>query len=129
MARITPKHAFVVAQFHLVIATFGRRGVFGSEEARQVATEWRRRQGELRMALTKVSFVPDHVHIAARAHPAVAPADLVVALINAAQEIMTPELVHGGLNRLWQPSAYIGGYGDLASPQMRKYIENWAVIL
>ena len=129
MARISAQHADVVAQFHLVLATLGRRGIFGSEEARQVATEWHRRQGELRVALTKVSFVPDHVHIAVRTHPAVAPADIVVALMNAAQEIMTRELVDAGLNRLWQPSAYVGGYGDLASPQIRKYIENWAAVL
>ena len=118
-----------MAQFHLVLATLGRRGVFGSDEARQVATEWRRLQGELRVALTKVSFVPDHVHIALRTHPAVAPADVVVALMNAAQEVMSRGLVHAGLNRLWQPGAYVGGYGHLASPQIRKYIESWAAIL
>jgi hypothetical protein len=50
-------------------------------------------------------------------------------LLNAAQEITTPELIHARLNRLWQTSAYVGGYGDLASPQIRKYIESWAAVL
>jgi hypothetical protein len=27
---------------------------------------------------------------------------------------------------LWQSSGYIGSYGDLVSPQIRKYIHNWA---
>jgi hypothetical protein len=30
-----------------------------------------------------------------------------------------------GQSRVWQPSAYIGGYGDLTSPQIRKYIHNF----
>jgi hypothetical protein len=42
---------------------------------------------------------------------------------------MTRELVHAGLKRLWQPSAYVGGYGDPASSKMRKYIENWKAAL
>ncbi len=124
-ARISPQHAFVVARFHIVLATAGRTGVFGSREGRQVATEWLKLQARLRMALIKVSIVPDHVHVALRAHPAVSPAEIVVALMNSAQEVMTEGLVSAGLNRLWQSSAYIGGYGDLASPQVGKYIENW----
>ena len=72
-----------------------------------------------------MSFVPDHVHVALRVHPARSPADTVVELMNAAQEVMEQELASAGLNRLWQPSAYVGSYGDLASPQVRSYIENW----
>lgn len=84
--RVNARHAAVVAQFHLVLATCRRRGVFGSAEGRAVTSEWRKLQTTLRMALIKVSFVPDHVHIALRAHPAESPADLVVALMNAAQK-------------------------------------------
>ena len=124
-ARINPRHAFVVAQFHIVLTTSGRKGVFGSREGRQVAAEWLKLRAPLRMALIKVSFVPDHVHVALRAHPAVSPAEIVVELMNVAQEVMLRELVSAGLDRLWHSSAYLGGYGNLASPQIRKYIENW----
>jgi len=125
MARISPKHSFVVAQFHLVFATFGRRGIFGSEEGRRIASEWRRLQDASRFALLKVSFVPDHVHIAVRAHPAVSPADIATALMNSAQDEIRGALIPARLERLWQPSVYVGSYGDLASPQIRKYIERW----
>jgi len=27
--------------------------------------------------------------------------------------------------RLWQPGAYIGSFGDLATPQIQKYVQNW----
>ncbi len=123
-ARLAAKHACVVAQFHVVLATRQRRGVFGSLEGRTIAAEWRRRQEEMRIAIVKVSFVPDHVHLAVRLHPAVSPADVVVALMNAAQDIAQDLLVREGLERLWQKSAYVGSYGDLASPQVRKYIRS-----
>jgi REP element-mobilizing transposase RayT len=76
--------------------------------------------------LIKVSFVPDHVHIALRAHPTESPADLVVALMNSAQQTMSRQLIAAKVDRLWEPIAYLGSYGDLASPQISKYIQNWA---
>jgi REP element-mobilizing transposase RayT len=124
---IHPKHASVISQFHIVLATSGRIGIFGSEKGKRVADQWRGLQSQLRAALVKVSFVPDHVHLALRMHPAISPADIVVKLMNSSQDLMKRELVSAGVNRLWQPSAYVGSYGDLASPQIRKYIENWKI--
>ena len=123
-ACIAAKHAAVVAQFHMVLAAWRRRGVFGSHEGQKIASEWRKLQAQWRIAIIKVSFVPDHVHIALRLHPAVSPAAIVAALMNAAQDTVHDELIHAGLERLWAPSAYLGGYGDLTSAQIRKYIEN-----
>lgn len=31
---------------------------------------------------------------------------------------MSKQLIAAELERLWQPSAYLGSYGDLASPQI-----------
>lgn len=123
--RISAKHAVVVAQFHLVLSTLSRRGILGSQEGRRIASEWRRLQNQLRVALLKVSFVPDHVHVAFRAHPAVSPANIAAALMNSAQEVVQREMIYAGLDRLWEPGAYLGSYGDLASAQIRKYIEDW----
>ena len=123
LARVSPKHAVVVSQFHFVLATAGRRGLFGAKEGRAIAAEWQKLQQTTRTALVKVSFVPDHVHIALRAHPAESPADIVARLMNAAQQVVIGDLVRVGLERLWQRSCYIGSYGDLASPRIRKYIE------
>jgi len=123
LARISPKHAVVVSRFHFVLATSGRRGIFGAQEGRAIATEWRRLQQTSRTALVKVSFVPDHVHIALRTHPAESPADILARLMNSVQEVVSRELIRVGVERLWQPSGYIGSYGDLATPQVRKYME------
>lgn len=125
LALISPKHAVVVSEFHVVLATRYRKGTFGSREGREVSEEWRRPQSVLRIVVRKVSFLPDHVHIAVRCHPSVVPADLVLALMNSAQQIVSNELVRVGLDRLWEPTAYIGSFGDLASSQVRKYIDNW----
>ena len=122
---VLPRHALVISQFHIVLATSSRKGIFGSEDGKHIAEEWKRLQSQWRISLRKVSFVPDHVHLAVRLHPAVSPADIAVKLMNAAQELMKREMVPSGTNRLWQPSAYVGSYGDLASPQIRRYIENW----
>jgi len=129
-ARVSTKHSVVVAQFHIVLATSWRRGIFGPQEGCAVAAEWRKLAMSLRAALLKVSFLPDHVHVALRAHPAVSPADLVVELMNAAQQVIFEKFAEAAIQarveRLWQPSAYIGSYGDLASPQVSRYIQNWA---
>jgi REP element-mobilizing transposase RayT len=121
--RITAKHADVISNFHLVLSTRHRLGVFGSEQGRKVAVEWQKQQQRLRIAIRKVSFVPDHVHIAVRMHPAESPADVVIALMNAAQDCVQDRLIVAGVDRLWEPSAYVGSYGEFTSPQIRKYIE------
>jgi putative transposase len=123
-ARLMAQHASVLAQFHIVLATRWRRGVFGSSEGKKITQEWRNLQTDLRIAIIKVSFVPDHVHIALRTHPSVSLPDTIAALMNKAQDMISNALVGVGLDQLWQPSAYLGSYGDLTSPQIRKYIQN-----
>ena len=125
---ISAKHADVIANFHLVLSTTNRIGIFGSEEGRKVADEWRKQQQDLRIAIRKVSFVPDHVHIAVRVHPAVSPANVVIGLMNVAQDCVQDRLIVAGVNRLWQPSAYVGSYGEFTSPQIRKYIEALSIL-
>jgi len=89
---------------------------------------WRDLEQTSRFALLKVSFVPDHVHIALNVHPAVAPGPLVVDLMNAAQAVIwrdfSADAIQARIERLWQPSAYVGSYGDLATPQVQAYLRS-----
>jgi REP element-mobilizing transposase RayT len=128
-AGVQANHAFTRLQFHLVLATYRRRGVFGRDEARAVAGSWRELQAEVRFVLTKVSFVPDHAHVAVCLHPSVSPGGLAVSLMNRAQKVIFDNwpnaVITAGVERLWQPSAYVGSFGDLASPQIQSYIQNW----
>ncbi len=86
-------------------------------------------QDELAIALEKVSFVPDHAHLAVRFHPSVSPAMMVVALMNAAQEHMWSHfpdtVIRAGVERLWQPSAYLGAFGDFESTKIAAYVRRW----
>lgn len=119
-------HAVTLLKFHLCLATWYRRGVFVPLAAEAVTERWRSLQPGFRYFLEKVSFVPDHVHLAVRVHPTVVPADLVVALMNASQELMWSRfdqyVISAGVDRLWQPSAYIGSFGDLTSNMVSQYV-------
>ena len=121
-SRLEPAHAQVISKFHVVLATWKRKGVLRSREGQKVTTKWCEKQSELGIAIIKVSFVPDHVHIALRLHPATSPAEVVASLMNLAQDVLGEMLVFLGLDQLWQDSAYLGSFGDLASEQVRKYM-------
>jgi REP element-mobilizing transposase RayT len=127
--RLSAQHAVTVLQLHVVLSTWRRKGVFGQTEGEAAAEGWRVVQGELGMAVEKVSFVPDHVHLALRIHPSVSPAKMVVELMNAAQKLLwrdfADSVVRAGVERLWQPSAYIGAYGDLESAKISAYVRRW----
>ena len=81
------------------------------------------------MHVEKVSFVPDHVHLAVRTHPTQSPGAIIVALMNAAQELMWTEfadsVIQARVERLWQPGAYLGSYGDLESAKIAAYVRRW----
>jgi REP element-mobilizing transposase RayT len=117
------EHACTHLQFHLVLATSRRRGVFGPNEGAAVARRWLDRQREHRFALCKLSFVPDHVHVALSLHPGGAPAPLVVMLMNEAQRLLAErfpvDLLRARLPRVWQPSAYIGAMASWQRPRCR----------
>lgn len=122
LKRLNVAHAVVTAQFHVVVATLKRIGFFSSNLGEAICSVWLEQQNSLRFAVRKVSVVPDHIHLALQLHPTVSPAVLVAELMNVAQSALQDWLVAAGLPRLWQPSAYIGSFGDLTSPQIRKYI-------
>lgn len=123
-------HAVTVLNFHCVLATFYRHGVFTAQAAETVAQRWREIGRERKFFLRKVSFVPDHVHMAIQIQPTVSPGEVVLQLMNTAQEQMFAEfpdqLIQAKAERLWQPSAYIGSYGDFASPMIQQYVRRWS---
>jgi putative transposase len=127
--RLRANHAVTMLRFHVVLCAWRRKGVLSRPAAEAIAEHWRVLQGEYPMAIEKVSFVPDHVHLAVDVHPSLAPAKIVVALMNASQELMWNEfadsVVGAAVERLWQPSAYIGSYGDLESAKIASYVRTW----
>lgn len=129
---LTTDHAVTLLRFHFCLVTSHRRGVFVPSAAEGVTESWRSLQPGIRYFLEKVSFVPDHVHLAVRVHPTVVPANLVVALMNASQEVMWSRfgqyVITAGVDRLWQPSAYIGSFGDLKSNMVSRYVKRFEAV-
>jgi REP element-mobilizing transposase RayT len=126
---LATEHAVTSLRYHLVLATPWRRGVFSQESASAVTGNWRAQHTELKAVIQKVSFVPDHVHIAVELHPTVSPAAVVVRLMNSAQDMMRErfwsDLIRAKVDRLWQASAYMGSFGDLRSAAVATYVRNW----
>lgn len=127
--RLSANHAATVLRFHVVLATWRRKGVFAQAAAEAMAHGWREIQAQHRMVIEKVSFVPDHAHVAVRVHPSQSPGEIVAALMNASQERMwsdfSDSVIRAGVERLCQASAYIGSYGDLESAKIGAYVRKW----
>jgi REP element-mobilizing transposase RayT len=127
--RLQPPNAQALLRYHLVLSSWRRHGVFGDVSGPAISRAWRSLEVEHKFALLKVSFVADHVHLAVRVHPTIAPASLVVELMNAAQRIMwrdfMADVIQARVERLWQPAAYIGSFGELATPQLEAYLRRW----
>ncbi|MFW6457392.1 MAG: IS200/IS605 family transposase [Planctomycetota bacterium] len=122
-------HAATKLLFHIVLSTQKRLGFFSSAHGRAMAETLKLWQEKHKYRLLKMSFVPDHVHIALAVHPTVAPEGLITTLMNKTQDFashnFSSQMVKKGLERLWQPSAYLGSFGDITSAAMRQYVVDW----
>lgn len=122
-------HAVTCLRYHVVLATQWRRGVFSFESASEVVDCWRAMQPETKAVIQKVSILADHVHLALMIHPTVSPAVAVTAWMNAAQNLMWKrfegDLIRSRIDRLWQPNAYVGSFGQLRSAAVASYVRRW----
>lgn len=122
-------HAATRLRYHIVLATQGRRGVFFRDIAVAATECWRGIQSEIKAVIQKVSFVPDHVHVAVALHSSISPVAVVVHLMNRAQELLWRQfddvIIRAGINRLFQTSTYVGSFGDLRSAAISSYLRRW----
>ena len=126
--RIQAEHSITRLRYHIVLSVTFRNGVFHADSAEAVTNRWQECQDQC--LVDKVSFVPDHVHIAVSLHPALSPAQVACQLMNEAQSLMWDQfetsVLRAKVARLWQPSAYIGSFGDLSSNAVAAYIRRWS---
>ncbi len=125
---LNPIHAVSRIRYHIVLATEFRRGVFTRDAGAALFEHWKNQQNEGRFAIQKVSFVPDHVHLAVLSHPSCTPAGIILRLMNSAQSFLWKKFanlaIEAKIRRLWQPTAYFGTFGDLPSPAVSAYVKN-----
>jgi putative transposase len=126
---LSTDHTVTRLRFHIVFSTWQRRGIFDQSTAKAVCSRWLEQQAELRIVFEKVSFLPDHVHLAVRLDPSTNPEAVSLNLLNSAQEVLwnqfDVDVIRAGLERLWQPSAYLGSIGDVTSSAMSAYVSRW----
>lgn len=126
---LSTDHAIVSLKYHIVLATQRRNGVFCRATSEALTEHWRESQSQCKFVLRKISFLPDHVHIAVAVHPAITPAELILSLMNSSQTFMSTnfasELLRTKVSRLWQPSAYFGSFGELCSAAISAYVRRW----
>ena len=88
------------------------------------------RESDHGFVIDKVSFVPDHVHIALSVHPKLSPSEAILKLMNGSQELMwdrfSNAVVKSAVERLWQPGAYVGSFGELSGKAIKAYMHRWA---
>jgi len=106
-----------------------RKGIFTQAEAQRILSVWRELAEAGQFCLLKASFVPDHVHVAVRLHPAARPLSLAMELMNAAQTVVFEEfpetMIRYGSDRLWENGAYVGSFGNVNSRAIREAIDRW----
>ena len=128
-ARLQPKHARAVLNFHITLATQKRMILFHRAMAAALSDRWIELASGEDWFIRKVSLLPDHVHLALRLHPAVSPAEIVTRLMNSSQEFLfqefRDEVLSRRMSQIWNPGAYIGSYGDITSQAVLKYIRDW----
>jgi REP element-mobilizing transposase RayT len=128
-ADLQANHSRTIVRWHLVFSTWNRKGTFSADAAEAVAGVWARRFDRRRVQFRKVSFLPDHVHLAIGTHPSIAPADVVLELLNSSQKLIFGSfdglIIATGNRRVWKPSAYVGTYGDVSHRQVQAYLRNW----
>ena len=128
LRKLQTDHAVTRLRYHIVFVVPHRHGVFYAESAEALTNRWLELEGEF--LIDKVSFLADHVHIAVSLHPKVSPAVVAFELMNSSQVFMWNQfsnaVVRAGIERLWQPGAYIGSFGDLSSNAVSAYMQRWS---
>jgi putative transposase len=129
-AKMIPSLAAVHAVFdlthHLVFATRYRAGVFNSAMAEALTKYWLRVANRRGFAIGQVSILPDHIHLMIKTVPKMSVEDCALALMNNGQYFcgkhFSSMLVHTGVERLWQPSAYAGTCGEMTTALLKSFL-------
>ena len=125
-ADIRSPRAVFDLNYHLVFATYHRRGVFTSSLGRMLADHWLKVAIKRGFAIDQLTVIPDHVHLLIRTLPSVSIEQCALSLLNNAQHFIAKRhpqtLIDVGLNQLWQPSAYAGTCGQISTSLMKKWL-------
>jgi putative transposase len=119
-------HAVFDLNYHLVFATRFRRSVFGSTLGGELVDYWLKVASKRGFALDEASVLPDHVHLLVRLPPKTSIEECALSLMNNSQHWMEKHhkgaLVHAGIDRIWQTSAYAGTCGKVTTAMVKAFL-------
>jgi putative transposase len=112
--------------YHLVFATYRRKGVFTSGLGEVLSDYWLKVAAKRGFAIDQLTVVPDHIHLLIRTLPSVSIEQCALSLLNNAQQFVAKRYPHTlidvALDQLWQPSAYAGTCGEMSTSLMKKWL-------
>jgi len=119
-------HTVFDLSHHLVLATRYRRGLFGSQIGGELVRYWLAVAHEKGFAIDAATVLPDHVHLIVRIVPKMSVESCALALMNNGQywyaKHFSPLLVRAEVDRLWEPSAYVGTCGELTTALLKSFL-------
>ena len=123
---LTSAHAVFDLNYHLVLATRYRKGIFGSALGRNLVTYWLRVAKKWEFAIDRASILPDHAHLMVRLKPSMSIQECALSLMNNSQNWMGTHhrsaLIQASVDSLWQPSAYAGTCGKVTTAMVKAFL-------
>jgi REP-associated tyrosine transposase len=119
-------HSRFELNYHLVFATWERRGVFTSALGQALVEYWLRVADKRGFAIDRASVVPDHAHLMVRLLPQMTIDSCGLSLLNNSQHFMAERfpqiLIQAAVPQLWQASAYAGTCGETTTALVKAWL-------
>jgi len=119
-------HTVFDLSHHIVLATRYRCGMFGSRIGEELLRYWLAVAHKRGFAIDAATVLPDHVHLIVRIVPKMSVESCALALMNNGQSWYAKHfsslLVGAEVDRLWQPSAYVGTCGELTTALLKSFL-------
>ena len=119
-------HSTFELNYHVVVATRFRRGVFSSEMGQALVGYWLKVASKRDFAVDQATVLPDHIHLLVRAGAKTSIEKAVLSLLNNGQYFVAktyPQgLIEAGSDQLWQPSAYAGTTGTVTTALLKAFL-------
>jgi putative transposase len=119
-------HSVTLLNYHLVLVTKGRAGVFDETIAPRLFKYITAVGAKHGFQVERMSLLPDHLHLMFEAIPGVSVGDLALALMNNTAHWMARHY-WGVLKQtdawdLWQPSYYVGTVGEYTTAHVKRFL-------
>ncbi len=123
---LSTAHSCFDLNHHLVVSTRFRASAFDSALGQELGEYWLKVAAKYGFALDRITILPEHAHLLLRTTPKSSLATCVLALLNNGEYFIcknSPQtLADAHIDRLWQPSAYVGTCGKDSTALVKAWL-------